>query len=318
MGASSPAGALIREALRDFGVPGSRIDLFGATGGEIVRSEYDGEARLIQEPESTEIAKHDLILLCEPGDATRRILSRAGAGHVMMDLVASGPAGSVPLVGPGTTTESARAHRGVIAFPHPLSLLLTEILSPLERALGVQEVIAVVLRPASDFGERGLEELRDQTVSLLRFGDPPTELFGRPLAFNVIPQDSMGAVAEPDLARRVGEEVRRLVGWDTARLSVSLILAPVFHGHALSARVTLGAPASIDQVRSALGAQICPPRGAAEAGNTPMEAAVETSPLLSAVTADGRGGFWLWAVAGDAGTAWARQAVELAGMVMES
>jgi hypothetical protein len=36
VGAESPAGARLREALAELGIAGSRVDLFGVTGGEVV------------------------------------------------------------------------------------------------------------------------------------------------------------------------------------------------------------------------------------------------------------------------------------------
>ena len=233
----------------------------------------------------------------------------------MIDLVASSWRGGAPLAHPAINAESVDVHRGVIAFPHPLAWLLAAILRPIEGALGIREAAAVVLRPASDFGARALEELRDQTLNLLRFVDPPREIFGRQLAFNLIPQDSLGAVAEPDLARRLSTEAGRLLGWEATRLSVSLIVVPVFHGHAMSVRLDLGSHATISEVRSALDPGTDGSLPAAETATTPAEAAVDRSRVLSEPREDGRGGFWLWTVAGDAGATWARQAVELARAV---
>ena len=50
VGAETPEGARIRQALADRGIPGERVNLFGRTEGEAVLSEYAGEARMIQEP----------------------------------------------------------------------------------------------------------------------------------------------------------------------------------------------------------------------------------------------------------------------------
>lgn len=316
LGAGSPSGALIREALAGHRVSGSRVDLFGATCGDVVLSEYDGEARLIQEAEASEVASHEVIFLCEPGGTSARVLDLVNAGSLVLDLVAcSGGAGVIPpLVHPDINPEAALAHQGILRVPHPLSMVLAEVLHPVEKALGIHRVTAVVLRPASDFGERGLEELRDQTVGLLRFSGPPQEVFGRQLAFNLIPQASLGPTGEPGLERRLADEVGRLLGWQETRLAVTLVTVPVFHGHAISVHLDLRSETTVANLREAF-AGGRGPKGTSLGGlSTPIEAAGERRTTVSGVSEDGLGGFWLWAVAGEAGAAAAWQAVRLAGM----
>jgi len=307
------SGAEIRQALAAHGVPGSRVDLFGATGGEVVVSEYDGEARLIQEPNPPEVADYELIFLCEGGEAAARVLALARPDNLVVDLAgcSRGP-GAPPLVHLDINPDAAHEHRGILAVPHPIAGVIAEILHPIERSFGIRRAFAVLLRPASDFGEKGLEELKDQTVRLLRFTEPPKDVFGRQLAFNLIPQRLLGRATEPGLERRLAEEVARLLGWPECRLSLSLITVPVFYGHALSARVELLAAATASDVERALGSHV-PSQAGEDGAGTPMEVAGVRQTTVSETTEDGLGGFWLWAVSGEAGSASAEQAVRLAG-----
>ena len=63
VGAESTSGTLLRAALAESHVPGSRVNLYGLADGEAVISEYDGEARLIQDPNLREIVAHEVIFL---------------------------------------------------------------------------------------------------------------------------------------------------------------------------------------------------------------------------------------------------------------
>ena len=87
VGASSADGHQVREALARAGVPGSRVDLYGVTGGEVVLSEYDGEARLVQQPEPGEVGRHDVVFVCETGEISRKLAAAAPAGTLLIDLV---------------------------------------------------------------------------------------------------------------------------------------------------------------------------------------------------------------------------------------
>ena len=121
--------------------------------------EYDGEARLIQEPDPGETEDHDVIFLCEAGEAAELAASRAPADSLVIDVVGSlSGAERPPLVHMDINPEEAKGKRGRLAVPHPAALLLAELLEPLERGPGLQDVVVLVIRPAADFGEEGVEE----------------------------------------------------------------------------------------------------------------------------------------------------------------
>jgi len=188
VGASTDDGTLVKEALERARISGKRVDLYGTSRGEALISEYHGEARLIQDPDLDEIARHDLIFLCERGEVAGHVLRQAGSDSLVIDLLDSSP-GKVPRVHLDINPQIAEASgTGRFAVPHPLTLTLAELLNPLERGPGVAEASAVIVRPAADFGKEGVEELREQTMQLLSFAEVPVETFGRQLAFNIIPQ----------------------------------------------------------------------------------------------------------------------------------
>lgn len=312
VGASTSAGSRLREELVRFGVPGSRVDLYGATQGEALLSEYDGEARLIQEPEPAEIGKHDVVFICEHGELASSIARAAPRDSLVIDLVGGlNGEGPHPLVHPGINPGAARGHHGCLAVPHPLSILLVEILEPLERELGLDEVVAVVLRPASDFGEPGIDELREQTVRLLNFAEMPVDTFGRQLAFNIIPQRRL-PVDPPGLQHRVARDVAELLDWDRDRLTLRLLAAPVFYGHCVQLRVRCRREVTVSRIEEVLADRSVTLPSADGAGFTPMDVSSERTTSLFAIEEDGLGGFWLQAVAGEADAKGAEQAVRLA------
>jgi aspartate-semialdehyde dehydrogenase len=309
IGAPTADGVRLRDALASAGVAGSRIDLYGTTRGEVLLSEYAGEARMIQEPILEEIADHEIVFICEEGEISRRIVSVATADCVIIDLLDCLPADAqtrrvqldvdpdIDRPGPG----------GCFVVPHPLALLIAGVFQPLEREIGVAEAKAVVIRPAADFGETGLEELREQTIRLLRFAEVPTETFGRQLAFNVIPQTRLTGL-EPGVESRIAAETAELLGWNEPRLGVRLLAAPIFHGHGLQMHFRPRVDVSLERLISVL--REAGLLGGAGTAATPLEAEARVS--LSDVTGDGLGGFWMWAVAGEASSRGAEQAVRFA------
>jgi len=317
VGAATFEGGRLREELARHGVPGGRVDLYGSARGEAVLSEYGGEARLIQEPDVEEIARQDVVFLCEKSEAADRILRAAGRGATLIDLTGrhSGAHG-VRLVHHELAPPPPEGPDGLLAAPHPIAVVLAEILHPLHREIGILDAVAMVLRPAADFGESGLEELREQTTRLLRFERPPKDTFGHQLAFNLIPQGLL-AGEEGGLEGRVAAEVASLLGWGTARLAVRLVTVPVFLGHAIAVRLRLERETDASAVATVLGRGRPPGPSRRKPAGTPLAAPEERRTDVSEVVGDGTGGFWIWAIAGEVGAAAAAEAVLAASAVAD-
>jgi aspartate-semialdehyde dehydrogenase len=315
VGAPTVDGSHLREALARRGVQGSRVDLYGATRGEVVLSEYAGEARMIQEPQVAEVARHELIFLCEPGEVAAE-LARAAPASVIIDLQNCLPAEIGARRVPLEIDSDVPRGDGRFVVPHPLALVLAEVLRPLDHRFGLAESMAVVIRPAADFGREGVEELREQTVCLLNFARVPVETFGRQLAFNIVPQATL-ASGRRDLESRIAGEVTELLGRSERHFTVKLLTAPVFHGHAVQLRFRLEREAAPEQICSVLGEVDLPVAGPHDTAATPLDLTGEASTRLSDLSEDGLGGFWLWGVAGEAGSRSAQQAVRLASALFD-
>jgi len=176
--------------------------------------------------------------------------------------------------------------------------------------------VALIVRPAADFGKQGVEELREQTVGLLNLADVPTTTFGRQLAFNVIPQHRLPAepsLDEPGAAQQVSE----LLGWEARRLALTWLAAPLFYGHGLQLRLRFCDGASIDRIRDVVAASRLFQSGGDDRPATPMDVIGESTLSISEFSEDGLGGFWFWAVAGEVGRRAAEQAVRLAAAVVD-
>ncbi len=316
VGAATAAGALVRDALAAYGVPGARVDLFGTAAGEAVLSEYAGEARLIQPADRDEVGRHRIVFLCEVSKPAAAIAALAGPGRLVLDMTGAygGPDGG-PLVG-SSAGPDREGDGGLLQVAHPLSIVLADLLGPVDRAFGLCGATAVVLRPAADFGEAGIEELREQTLRLLRFERTPRDVFGGQLAFNAIPQARLPG-DEPGLERRIAVEVASLLGWPEERLALRCVAIPVFHGHAISLRLDLASASTVDGVRSVFGANCGVRLAGAGSKWTPLGAPEDRRTDVCEISEDGLGGYWIWAIAGAAGRASAERAVSAAAAVLD-
>jgi aspartate-semialdehyde dehydrogenase len=299
-------------AARSF--PAASVRLFTSSDDPDANlSEFGGEAMLVTRPDLDTLGDLDIAFLCgRAADAAPYLDWPLRAGFTAIDLTpASGPA--APLVNVGVNPEVVVTGPGVIAAPGPIPYLLSSLLAPIQRGPGLRQVVAVVFQPASEWGERGIEELYQQTLGLLNFKDLPREVFGDQLAFNLIPgllARGEGTADGAD-AERAAADVVRIVGGGYD-LSVQSVLAPVFHCHAALLRVTLrsgrGREDVVRALRGGAGLTLAAPGDRA----TPVGRAGTAGILVAGIRPAGEGSFWLWAVGDNLAGGSALNAVRIA------
>jgi aspartate-semialdehyde dehydrogenase len=132
----------------------------------------------------------------------------------------------VPLILCGVNDEllEEKTER-LFAIPSPSEAQLASVLLPLLGS-GISLADATFLLAVSSQGHEGVEELSQQTVALLGGRDAERKAFPQRIAFNLVPQLDEGPL--------VVSEVRRLLSDEKIELSVTSLVAPIFHGDLLS------------------------------------------------------------------------------------
>jgi aspartate-semialdehyde dehydrogenase len=186
---------------------------------------------------------------------------------------------------------------------HPAAVMLGLAATRLQARFGEVRVAATVLEPASQQGSRGLDEMHQQTVSLLGFHALPQEIYDAQVAFNL--RVSVGASAKLDVSEisaRIRRDLGSIAGDEiAARTAMQLVLAPVFHGYTISLFAELPEGPDIGAVRAALAGGVVE---VAESGaeSPSNQSATEASGIQIAVTKDagnlaGSRFYWLWMAA---------------------
>ncbi len=156
-------------------------------------------------------------------------------------------------------------------------------------------MIATVLEPASEYGQKGMDELHEQTVNLLSFQNLPRKVFDVQVAFNLVARYGAESIHSLDaVSQRIARQYRQLAP-GAVEPSLVAIQAPVFHGHAFSIYLEMEKPVSIKDFSHALAGDhvvITTPE------DTPNNvSAAGQGDILVALTADAnrKNGVWLWA-----------------------
>src|SRR5207247_1023497 len=134
-----------------------------------------------------------------------------------------------------------------VVIAHPAAVVLALLLLRVQKANAVKRVVATVFEPASEHGQKGMDELHEQTVNLLSFQQLPKKIFDTQVAFNMVTR--YGEQSVPPLGTveiRVLNHYRRIAGTEAPVPSLLMIQAPIFHGHAFAIHLELAASADLD------------------------------------------------------------------------
>lgn len=310
----------IKDRLVDRGFPIASVRLYTSSDDpEANLTEFAGEAMLVAQPDIDALGTIDLAFFCGTRAEGERYMDwPAGRGFVGIDLTtAAQKRPDVPVINAAVNPGRLPRGPGLVAAPRPIGLLLSTVLAAIDRGCGLDEASAVVLQPVSECGEEGIGELYRQTIALLNFQDLPKEIFGRQVAFNLIPDFAYGGPGTPGAGSpaEIEREVTRITGGGFS-LSVAVILAPVFHCHAAAIRVVLPAGRAAGDLAAAIGASGDTTLWQTNGGATPVERAGEAGILVGGLRPAGaERAFWLWVVSDNLTSGAALNAVRIAEAV---
>lgn len=222
------------------------------------------EVTFVQRIEPSSFRGMDFVFFAGSEDLTRKHWSAAQkSGASVVDLSGAlenelGVLLRAPWTEPGTEAGTGKGRRVNLTTPavvsaHPVAIALAIMLGRLQELGAVKCASATVLEPASEYGHAALDELHQQTVSLLNFQGLPKTIYDTQVAFNVAPV--LGREAQADLLAsesRIRRHYQQLSGGAAPTVSVQLLHAPVFHGHGISLAVEFDQPLQLEHVEAAL------------------------------------------------------------------
>ena len=139
----------------------------------------------------------------------------------------------MPLVVPGVNPQvlADYRNRNIVAVADSMVSQLLTAIKPLTEQAGLSRLHVTTLMSVSSRGKVAVDDLAGQSARLLN-GIPAEEgVFGKQLAFNLLPliADEQGSVREE---RLIVDQVRKVLQDEGLPISVSCVQSPVFYGHA--------------------------------------------------------------------------------------
>lgn len=306
VGAASLRGKEVAEVLNDRNFPAVDIKLLDDDESLGQLETMGDEVTFIQRVRNEQFEHLDFTFFASDQNSTRKSWKTArDAGSAIVDL-------SYALEDePGATIRSPWAERqrgltptlelqpGPCVVAHPAAVGLALLALRAQKAGKVRHVIASVHEPASEHGQKGMDELHEQTVNLLSFQELPKNVFDTQIAFNLT--ENYGPNASPPLQsvkQRILKHYQRIAGPDAPLLSLQLVQAPIFHGHVFSVYLEMEQPVAQGDLAQALTAEHLTVARQPEEAPSNVNAAGQEDILVSIGRDENYpNGVWIWAAA---------------------
>ncbi|MFC4077888.1 aspartate-semialdehyde dehydrogenase [Salinithrix halophila] len=262
LGASGAVGQQILRNLeeRNFPVKELRPLASARSAGNTVK--FRGEDVTIREATPEAFEGVDIALFSAGGGVSEKFAPEAvKRGAVVVDNTnAFRMDPEVPLVVPEVNRDEIDNHKGIIANPNCSTIQMVVALKPLYERFGFDRVIVSTYQAVSGSGAKAMEELTEQSRSLLEGTEPKKEIMpvGKlekhyPIAFNAIPQcdvaeDNGFTLEEMKMVR----ETKKIFRDDAIGVTATCVRVPVLRGHSESLYVELGKDFDLEEVRQAL------------------------------------------------------------------
>jgi len=248
----------IRELLRE-ATPAPHVELISAAvEGSAVLAAEDEEPVVMTPLSKESLAGSKVAFLAGSPAASRRTLKlNPAGGPVLIDL--TGALEEQPharLRAPSAEPADVAKIPAVIqVIAHPAAIAVAALLTRVSQAAPLRRAVVHVFEPASEHGQKGLDELRQQTVAVLSFQKLKTDVFDAQAGFNLLARYGEEALEPLELIeQRVERHLASLLAaWPGVPMpSVRLIQAPVFHGHSISAWVEFAENPGVEEIQRVL------------------------------------------------------------------
>lgn len=306
VGAASLKGKEVAEVLNERNFPAADVRLLDDDESLGQLEAMGDEISFIQRVRAEQFENVDFTFFASDQESTRKSWKDArDAGSAIIDMSAV----LEDIAGATVRSLWIERERGQVARPelqpgpcvtaHPVAVTLALLLLRAQKAGAIRRAVATIFEPASEHGQRGMDELHQQTVNLLSFQPLPKDVFDAQVAFNMVSR--YGQKSQPALdsvEARVLRHYGKIAGDDVLRPALFLLQAPIFHGHALAVYLEMEAAIEVSALAPFLagdhvsipGSEQEAPSNVSSAGQADIQLSVKADPVQP-------NGVWLWAAA---------------------
>lgn len=284
-------GNEVKTVLRERSFPFDKVTLLDSTGKAAgALTDVGDEPAVVAAVSDLELEDLDLVFFCGPPSGNQDWIERhRDDKFIAIDLSQPSSVEDGHLAVAGVNLDDI-AGETLIVSPHPIAIPIALVLHQIETLSPIESCTATVVQPASEFEQEGVEELAQQTVSVLNIQAVPQKTFDRQLAFNLYPAPE----------RNEDFVVRQLHKLIDAQTEIALMITygAVFHSHTFSLFMRTREELDRHRIEGALRANDAITFAEGDQAFGTIDAAGRDEVLIADLRPEPSipGGFWVWAV----------------------
>jgi aspartate-semialdehyde dehydrogenase len=253
LGATGAVGTELMELLASRKFPLSDLKLLASPRSAGSTLDFQGEPLPVEVATEASFKGVDLVLASAGGSTSKAWAETiVNAGAVMIDNSSAfrmDP--TVPLVVPEINPEAAKGHQGIVANPNCTTILLGVAIWPLHQVSPIQRLVISTYQSASGAGARAMEEVKTQSLAILRGEAPQANILPYPLAFNLFPHNSaLNELGYCEEELKMVNESRKIFGVPDLRLTATCVRVPVLRAHSEAVNIEFQEPFPVDKARA--------------------------------------------------------------------
>jgi aspartate-semialdehyde dehydrogenase len=255
LGATGVVGREMIATLERRNFPTKKLVLLSSARSAGTKLSYRGELLEVQEVRAESFKGVDIALFsagATPSKAWAPVAAENGA--VVIDNSSAWRMDEqVPLVVPEVNMPAARNRpKGIIANPNCSTIQLVVALKPLHDAAKLEHVVVSTYQAVSGKGHAAVEELWEQTRSIVRGEKVHHKVFPGQIAMNLLCDWKPGASNYSEEEWKMVHETRKILGDPTIGVSPTTVRVPVVCGHSESVFARFSRPMSVEEAHSLL------------------------------------------------------------------
>jgi aspartate-semialdehyde dehydrogenase len=242
-------------SLQDRGFPAKTVRPLASSrsAGSVV--EYDGKELKVEEAGPDSFRGQDIALFSAGGEASLKFAPLAAkSGCVVVDNSSAWRMDPrVPLIIPEVNPHAIKKHLGIIANPNCSTIQMLVALKPIYDAVGIRRVVVSTYQSVSGTGQKGVEELAEQTRSLFNSQERPPKVYPHRIAFNCLPHiDSFADNGYTKEEMKMVNETVKIFDDPNIKVTATCVRVPVFYGHSEAIWIETGRPIKPEAARELL------------------------------------------------------------------
>ena len=252
-------GAVGREMIkvveqRNFPVREMRFVASERSKGKILK--FRGEEIKVENLSEFSFKGIDFVLSSPGASVSKQYVPRAvKEGAIVIDNTSAfrmDP--DVPLVVPEVNPHAIAKHKGLIANPNCSTIQLVVVLKPIHVKAQIKRIVVSTYQSASGAGKPPMDELREQTKSILEGKNVEAKALPCQIAFNVFPHIDIfldnGYTKEE---MKLVHETQKIMEDESIRVTATAVRVPVFIGHSEAVNIETEKNLEPSEARDILG-----------------------------------------------------------------